>query len=274
MNNLNAKPTKPARIWIGTIPYSGEYAIMDKFVGNCVYAIGQQEIGESGYHHYQLVVYFGKPVRLSAVKKVFGDNSHWEPTKSDAAEQYVRKPETAVADSQFEFGKKPLNRARTTDWDQIRADAIAGRLDTIPSDVFIRSYGSLRRIASDFAKPIGMERSINVFWGSTGVGKSRRAWEEAGMEAYPKDPRTKFWDGYNGQEHVVIDEYRGGIDISHILRWFDRYPVIVEIKGSSTVLKASKIWITSNLHPSDWYPGLDVKTYDALLRRLNVEQIL
>jgi len=35
-------------------------------------------------------------------------------------------------------------------------------------------------------------------------------------------------DGYRGQEHVVFDEFRGGIDISHVLRWFDRYPVIVE----------------------------------------------
>jgi len=73
-----------------------------------------------------------------------------------------------------------------------------------------------------------------------------------------------------GQENVVLDEFRGGIDISHLLRWFDRYPVIVEVKGSSVVLKATKIWITSNISPDDWYPELDAETKAALRRRLTV----
>jgi len=69
---------------------------------------------------------------------------------------------------------------------------------------------------------------------------------------------------------VVMDEFRGDIDISHLLRWLDRYPVVVEIKGSSTPLVAEKIWITSNLHPSAWYPNLDPLTQEALLRRLTI----
>lgn len=72
---------------------------------------------------------------------------------------------------------------------------------------------------------------------------------------------------------MVIDEFRGGIDIAHLLRWLDRYPVIVEVKGSSVVLKAKKIWITSNLNPEQWYEGLDQATTQALLRRLNVTHL-
>lgn len=83
-----------------------------------------------------------------------------------------------------------------------------------------------------------MERKVYVFWGPTGTGKSRRAWDEAGPDAYPKDPRSKFWDGYNGHSNVVLDEFRGAIDVSHLLRWFDRYPVLVEVKGSSRILSA------------------------------------
>lgn len=67
---------------------------------------------------------------------------------------------------------------------------------------------------------------------------------------------------------VIIDEFRGVIDISHILRWLDRYPVRVERKGSSMPLKAKNIWITSNIAPREWYPGLDEATLEALLRRL------
>jgi len=115
-----------------------------------------------------------------------------------------------------------------------------------------------------------MVRTCWVYWGRTGTGKSRRAWDEAGLDAYAKDPRTKFWCGYFGQEHVVLDEFRGGIDVSHLLRWLDRYPVSVEIKGSSVPLAATTFWITSNLDPRVWYPELDEETLNAFLRRLNI----
>jgi len=63
-----------------------------------------------------------------------------------------------------------------------------------------------------------------------------------------------------------------GIDICHMLRWLDRYPVRVEIKGSSRPLCARKIWITSNIHPRQWYPEIDGETLAALMRRLNITQ--
>lgn len=84
------------------------------------------------------------------------------------------------------------------------------------------------------------------------------------------DPNSKFWDGYQGQDFVVIDEFRGSISISHLLRWLDRYPVIVEVKGSSVCFRASRVWITSNLDPKAWYPDADKETVDALMRRLTV----
>lgn len=261
--------SKPARIWLGTIPYSEQYDLSDR-LDQVVYSRGQREVGASGYEHWQLVVWLGKPQRLSALKKIFGDQSHWEPTRSERAESYVFKDETAVVGTRWERGTKPLNRNSSKDWEAIRTSAKRGELDDIPADVYIRSYQSLRRIATDHIAPVAIERKVYCFWGRTGTGKSRRAWEEASLEAYPKDPRSKFWDGYRGQEHVVIDEFRGGIDISHLLRWLDRYPVVVEIKGSATVLKAKTIWITSNLDPKLWYPELDEETRNALLRRMEI----
>ena len=84
-------------------------------------------------------------------------------------------------------------------------------------------------------------------FGSNWYWKISTSMDRGWIGRLPKDPRTKFWDGYRNHEHVVIDEFRGGIDIG-------RYPVIVEIKGSSTVLKATKIWITSNLDPRRMVP--------------------
>lgn len=266
--------TKPARIWIGTIPHSDEYDLNSKLeqsTNMVAYARGQRELGaRTEYEHWQVIIHLKKPQRLSAIKKIFGNNSHWEPTRSEAAEDYVWKDDTAVIGTRFEWGRKPINRNSSKDWDQVVSDARAGRLDQIPSDILVRCYGNLRRIAADNLQPIAIDRKCIVYWGATGTGKSRRAWDEAGLSAYPKDPRTKFWDGYRDHENVVIDEFRGGIDISHMLRWLDRYPVVVEIKGSSTVLKAKTIWITSNKDPREWYPDLDEETKKALLRRLEI----
>jgi len=114
---------------------------------------------------------------------------------------------------------------------------------------------------------VAQEKEVYVFWGRTGTGKSKRAWEEASLSAYPKSPTSIWWCGYQGHENVVIDEFRGQINISHVLRWLDRYPVIVEVKGSSVVLQAKRIWITSNISPDDWYPDLDEETRLALRRR-------
>lgn len=256
------------RYWLLTIPHN---EFLPYLPPNCVYLRGQLESGHNtGYLHWQLLVAFRSNTRLAAVKKLFGDQCHAELSRSAAADDYVWKLDTRVEGTQFELGKRAFKRNNQADWDTILNDAKGGRLDTIPSDILIRNYNNIRRITMDHLQPVALERQVKVYWGPTGVGKSRLAWTEATLDAYPKDPRTKFWDGYRGQENVVMDEFRGGIDICHLLRWFDRYPVNVEIKGAATTLKATKIWITSNIPPEQWYPELDQQTYQALLRRLDV----
>lgn len=252
---------------VGTVPtgmgrVTGDQGVLEGPVDNSTTGVP--------YYHWQIVVCFKRKLRLGGVRSTFGP-FHAESTRSSAANAYVWKDETAVAGTRFELGSLPVQRSNSHDWEAIRGAATSGQLDDIPGDIFVRYYGNLRRIAVDHSAPIAIERKVFVFWGPTGVGKSRRAWEEAGLTAYPKDPRSKFWDGYRGQEHVVIDEFRGDIDIGHVLRWFDRYPVIVEVKGSAQVLRATTYWITSNTPPEEWYrnvPNINQATIDALFRRL------
>lgn len=264
---------RQARYWIATVPRDDWTPTLPE--GAC-WCIGQPEIGEGGYRHWQFLVSFPQKKSLAALRSCLPGTGHYEPTRSSAAESYVRKEETRDGEP-FEFGRKVFNRNSPTDWQAVKAAAMAGNLEVIPPDVFIRYYGSLRRIAGDYARPEAIERQVVVYYGPTGTGKSRRAWDESllgGSAVYAKDPRTKFWCGYRGEDRVVIDEFRGGIDISHLLRWFDRYPVSVETKGSSVPLVASKIWITSNLHPRDWFSELDSATYEALERRLEIINII
>lgn len=256
------------RYWLLTIP---QHLFTPYLPDACSFILGQLERGENtGYVHWQLLVLFRRSVRLRAVKSVFGDGIHAELSRSAAADAYCQKDDTCIAGTRFQLGDRPVKRNCKADWDVVVRAAQSSKLDEIPPDILVRYFGNLVRIGAHFATPGAMERRCFVYWGVTGAGKSRRAWAEAGLEAYPKVPSTKFWDGYRGHKHVVIDEFRGGISIEHLLRWLDRYPVLVEIKGSATPLVAEKIWITSNLKPDDWYPGLDTLTLSALTRRLEI----
>lgn len=236
---------------------------------------GQLEIGEQGeaegYKHWQLYVCLESPMRLSGVKRIFGDKAHCEIVKHDSsAVEYVWKEETRVFGTQFELGNRPIRRNKASDWESIYDNAKRGRMGDIPADILVRHYGNISRIAADNAQPIPIVREVYVFCGRTGTGKSRRAWDEAGADAYAKDPKSKWWTGLSNKKHAVVDEFRGDIDIAHILRWTDRYPCLVETKGGSIPFLVEKIWFTSNLKPEQWYPNLDTETVAALMRRLKV----
>lgn len=262
------------RYWLLTIPES-VWVPPTVLPQGIVYLKGQLERGTStGYLHYQVLVVFNRSVRLSTVKSKFGGPEvHAEASRSSAANDYVWKDDTRVHGTQFELGQLPKSTKYTKeDWDLVKELAKAGKFDEITSSVMIRNWSNIVKIHGHFSNPEPVERTVKVFWGATGTGKSRTAWDEAGFDAYPKIPSTKFWDGYRGHEHVVCDEYTGQIGITHLLQWCDRYPVLVEIKGSVTCLRAKKIWITSNIDPRNWYNDSNstMEQRLALLRRLTI----
>lgn len=254
-------------LWMCTAPH---HRFTPYLPCECKWIRGQLECGDGGYLHWQFIVGLRNKGSLSTLQRLFGTELHYELSRSSAASEYVWKEDTRVEGTQFELGCQPVDPSQPTDWDMVWENAAVGNFATIPSGIRVRSYHALRSIRADYARTEAMARTCFVFWGATGTGKSHRAWEEAGVSAYSKDPRSKFWCGYGGETEVVIDEFRGGIDISHLLRWTDQYPVRVELKGSAVSLRAQKIWITSNLDPRSWYPDLDEETVSALMRRLIV----
>lgn len=257
--------------WLLTIP-RGDWDPPTELPADFNWIRGQAEIGEGGYAHWQIFVAFKSKKALQACKRFFTNTTHAELSRSESAAEYVWKDDTAVEGTRFEFGAKPIRRNARTDWELVWQSAVAGNLEAIPASVRIQSYSSIRRIECDYSRPVPMERECVIFWGPTATGKSRRAWAEAGDDAYPKDPRTKFWDGYQGEKNVVMDEFRGVIAIGNLLRWIDRYSVRVEIKGSTRVLLSTKMWITSNIPPEQWWPDLDPDTFAAFRRRVRVTQ--
>jgi len=117
------------------------------------YVRGQQEIGEGGFVHYQVMVAYPKKVGLPRIRADFG-TCHAELTKSDAARAYVWKEESRVPDTQFEIGRKATKRNSAKDWDAILESAKSGNFEVIPSDIMLRCFSNINRIAAHFAQPV------------------------------------------------------------------------------------------------------------------------
>jgi len=268
----NERTRTQGNIWIATIPREHWTPCIPP---ECNYIKGQLERGEQdGYEHWQFVIYFKDPKRLAAVKKIFPVEAHYELTRSAAAEAYVWKEETRIGEP-FELGKKPFKRNSSVDWDIIKKRAKEGNLEheDIPSDIYIRHYHALKSIARDNLQPAYREiGEVVLYHGPTHTGKSFAAFGDAAIVGgedgyYSKNIRSKFWDGYRGQKVVVFDEFRGAIAVDYLLRWLDKYPTLVDTKGSSVALQATHFYFTSNVRIEDWYENLDHFTLDALRRR-------
>lgn len=268
-------PAIKGRFWIATLPIA-HYPNQPTLSDGIMWMRGQREQGAGGLEHWQFCIAFNScDTTLAQAKSYFVPQIHLEKTRSVAAHDYVWKDETAVPGTRFEVGQLPLRRNNKRDWDTILANAKNGEFDEIPSDVYVQHYSKIRRIAVD--NSINIWRgpiTANIYWGQSGTGKSRRAWFEGGHDAYIKDPCTKWWDGYKGQETVIIDEFTGLIKIEHVLRWLDRYPCNVEIKGATVPLRATKFFLTSNKDPNDWFPEASQDQVAALRRRCNITHFL
>ena len=139
--------------------------------------------------------------------------------------------------------------------------------------VFAKYSSGLMRLAEAFAVPREEPPFVCLIFGRPGVGKTRYVVDEFGQEdAFFKEPGTRWWDGYDGHQTACLDDFVGreSIQLSNLLRWLDRYSVNVEVKGNFKLLVAKRIYVTTNIHPLDWYDySRRHESYFALVRRFH-----
>lgn len=137
------------------------------------YIKGQVEIAPTtGFRHWQLVVHFRQRKTLTAAKTFFHASAHLEPVRSiDDALAYVHKDETAVVETRFEHGVRPMRANSAVDWDLVFNQARSGIYDDIPAHIKVRNFNSLMRITSFYdVPPLRANVETFVYWGVTGAG--------------------------------------------------------------------------------------------------------
>jgi hypothetical protein len=114
-----------------------------------------------------------------------------------------------------------------------------------------------------------MERKCLWLYGSPGCGKSR--WCREKYPGFYTKPQNKWWDGYKGEETVVLDDYDTPT-LSHYLKiWADVYSFYGEIKGGTVACNYTTLVVTSNYQPHEiWTEDKDRVLVDAICRRFEI----
>lgn len=265
------------RAWCFTLNNytAGDYDQVEAFMEECRYAVVGKESGENGTPHLQGYCYFRNAKRFSTLKAKLA-RAHWEP----AIGTPIQNRAYCSKEGDFkEWGECPT-RGPTGNggnsggenererWELAKQHAIAGSLDEIPGDIYIRCYSSLKTIKKDHMGRPDRLRDICGIWiyGEAGFGKSHRAREMSDDEAYMK-MCNKWWDGYQEEDDVVIDDWdRNHHVLAHHLKiWADKYAFIAETKGGAIFIRPKRIIVTSQYSIDQVWD--DVETRAAIHRR-------
>ena len=115
---------------------------------------------------------------------------------------------------------------------------------------------------------------ITYIYGSTGVGKTRYVMEKYGYKNVYRVTNygTGCFDGYNGQDVILFDEFRSSIKIADMLTYMDGYPVSLPCRFYNKPALFTKVFIVSNIPLYDQYKNIqqnEFVTFRAFCRRIN-----
>lgn len=248
------------------------------------YATYGYEIGEEGTPHLQGYFELHSKKRFTAVKSSLRSSGlervHLERRRGTAQEasDYCHKESNKPG---FFYGTiSKSSQGKRNDLAALREDLLAKKpLLDIAQDhfgAFIRYQRGINAFRSVIADKRMWEMEVTVFWGKTGTGKTRRVFEEVGTKPLYCHPGGPWFDGYDGEEDVLFDEFSGSsFALPYLLRLLDRYPMQVPIKGGFVSFVPRRIWITANYAPEEWFTNAKAEHQAALMRRLTkVEEFL
>lgn len=237
-----------------------------------VYMVYGRERGESNTPHLQGFVQLAKRYTLASIRKLLSTTAHFEITRGTPtqAANYCKK------DGDYEeFGELRGGQGRRSDLAEVanlvKRGASTRAIAEEHPEAFIRYSNGINKLRL-LCRPKTRETppSIYVYWGRTGLGKTRRVHDTEPAEELWIHPGGPWFDGYDNHDAVLFDDFDGGwFKLGYLLKLLDRYNFQVPIKGGHTWWCPRRIYITSNIDPRQWYTNASQAQVDALLRRFS-----
>lgn len=248
----------------------------DPKIDQIEYIVYKPEIGdETKRLHYQTYVVFKTSYDRKNIVRILGIKDDDIPDENTLdtkcrtrgspfeASEYVKKQET-TAGPIVEYGILPERKqGKRNDihklTDKIKKGANLEDIANENPEMILRyGKGIKELIAIREQEKTNTFRHVETYciWGDAEAGKTRIIYEKEGYENCFKLDKSKnevWFDGYNGQNVLIIDDFYGWIEWGHLLNILDGYPLKLQVKGCHTWAKWSKVYITSNKPYTDWY---------------------
>lgn len=242
---------------------------------NVRYAIWQEEVcPDTSRHHLQGYIVFTESLSVGRVQRLLGDpTAHVDAARNceDDCVAYCSKQDTRAA-GPWTVGER-TERGQRVDLEQALAFAKSGQTDLeileAAPKLYARNYRAIRECRAIWHPPQERDVTTLVIWGPTGTGKTtavmrqyhpfRVTWTREG---------TIWWDGYQGEKAVLFDDFSGAVPLEQMLHLLDRWPLRLQVKGSTTTACWTLVLITANDPPDAWYPMCSRERQAALARRL------
>lgn len=249
------------------------------------------EIGENGTYHTHLFLAFSNAVRFSTLKNKFS-TAHLDIVKgtSQQNKEYIRKEgkwskdrkkETNLINTFEEYGDIPIERqGARNDLADLYDEILSGKTNAeIMRDnpEYMFNMDKIERarqiIRDDLYKNTFRQLEVIYIFGPTGTGKTRSIMEKYGYEnVYRVTNYDHPFDGYKGQDVIILEEFRSSLKIQDTLNYLDGYPLELPCRYANKVACYTKVYIVTNIDLAEQYESIQKEhpeTWQAFLRRIN-----
>ncbi len=265
-----------SRAWVFTLNnYTDEEQAKVRAMG-AQYVIFGREVGDNGTPHLQGYAWFKNARAMTSLKKKL-PRAHWEKRlgSHEQARDYCKKEKDYE-----EIGSEPEQnggdgiQARIAKNKRILECTLGELVES--GEITMNQVPVLKKAKLIIEQEKAAEGSENVrgiwIYGPPGVGKSHYAREKYGESLYMKS-QNKWFDGYLGEENILIDDLDEGAKClaHHIKIWADKYPCPGEVKNGHVNLRHKHLIVTSNYKPEELWEGV---MCEAIRRRFKFVPML
>lgn len=235
------------------------------------YMIAGKEIGpKCGTPHIQGYIRWKHPKTMSALSKIPGfGRAHLTIARGD---DFQNQTYCSKEGEWFEKGEPKKQGKRN---DLLRVKEIidtGGNLRQCFEECFEKTVkhtgGIIRYIfeRQEYRETDDPPPKVIWRWGKSDTFKTRWVWLTFGKPNVYQKRANKWWDGYNQQQVILIDDFNGKWEFRDFLQFLDQYQYMGDVKYGHVKVNSKIIVITCEFHPRHFW-GQDENLLYQVTRR-------